>query len=70
MATIVSPPKVPNWVISNLPDEALARNGAEPLAVLKADTRPARSVVAVVRFTAYGVAPSVTVTDSGVTSKS
>ncbi|MNC79014.1 hypothetical protein D3C75_1313720 [compost metagenome] len=57
-------------MISNLPDDALARNGAEPLAVLKADTKPARSVAAVVRLTAYGVLPRVTVTDSGVTSKS
>ncbi|MNC34493.1 hypothetical protein D3C75_829280 [compost metagenome] len=55
---------------SRRPDEALAMNGAEPLAVLNADTRPARLVAAVVRLTAYGVPPSVTVTDSGVTSKS
>ncbi|MNP62441.1 hypothetical protein D3C76_1577250 [compost metagenome] len=66
--TRVRPEKAPISVISRRPDEALARNGAEPFAVFTADTKPARSVVATLSATEYGVVPSVTVKVSGVTS--
>ena len=65
-----SPVNVDASVINSTPDEALAMNGAAPLAVLKAETRPARSDAAVLSVTEYGVAPRLMVKVRGVTSKS
>ena len=68
--TRASPLLVPVCVSRTFPAEALATNGAPPLAVLMAETSPARSVVAVFSATEYGVAPSETVKVSAVTLKS
>ena len=72
VAEVVSgkPVNVETSVISSRPDDALAMKGAAPLALLNADTSPARSVVAVSRVTGCAVAPRLTVNDRGVTSKS
>ena len=65
-----SPVNVDASVINSTPDEALAMNGAAPLAVLKAETKPARLDAAVFSVTVYGVGPRLMVKVSGVTSKS
>ena len=65
-----SPVNVDASVINSTPDEAFAINGAAPLAVLKAETRPARLEVPVLSVTAYGTGPRLTVKVIGVTSKS